>query len=95
MTRQVRNPENGVASQLYALRAFDTPLEVLHEWIEENVLILTGNAQVYQTIEHVEERLEVQHEIMRMVQDGELDKELNPIVGNSDDHNEEAVHVQY
>jgi hypothetical protein len=68
-----------------------SPFDVLLEWIDENVQLLTGRDHANSfTPERTQYRLEVQSRILRKVQDGALDKQLKPSVGKSDANKEES-----
>jgi hypothetical protein len=78
--------------QIEVLQAWGNPVELLQVWITENVQSLAGMREMYAARLRIEYRLNVQSEIMRMVQEGELDEELNPKV-TSVTFQQEEVHV--
>jgi hypothetical protein len=84
---------DSLQEQIDILQVWGDPVQKLRVWMRENVEVLTGNAEAYDALDRVQYRLEVQGEIMRMIDAGELDAKLKPIVGNSDDHNEEEADV--
>jgi hypothetical protein len=80
------------AEQIRVLQGWVNPFQQLQIWIHENVRALTGEGEMYADRLRVEYRLDVQSEIMRMVQEGKLDKELN-FIHRESRQTEEAVHV--